>query len=583
MYEGYPDFQQIIVTDKQRFIAAYRQNDAYFLYPESVSILVADPLAFSLDIVRSPSTDSVYGWLNFTTELQYTGEQSLADFKRQHPDKAIKVLPILPGSLGFDVPIDYHSPLSGQSYDATWYSAQCAQFIILLNSASTELIEKTLRDETLGFNARLDGFVEGVSPRLAYSVECDPRALMLDLAAGVKGSQALGDNRVAFDYGQLTQYLYQNIALLPLQISPPLPIKDPEHNLLFSQALLDRLYNLLGSPYAGPASSNTAMIALTVPAQGGRVIFNLDSLVLSRRPLCFILDPFAAAQQIVKATPDAIIHRSTAPPLPSGEREINVFYAYPPGLKSSVSIDIQLTVPGGDIYPVEQTQTKVLTPEQSRLIFRFRTSALEAAPFFYQIRVNYSQDGRWLTLSSELRSCAQPALVLDYTALPCQFMTISIDPGFARQSRISGLYHSAGWLQDLALTAAAPYFSCPILGDETYAEATAYQLGDTGVVVLPMPITQATTIGAYSFPQFGAQQARITVHFPDNLPTFKVTFQQQNESRTTDHIFTHQQDSFKYQWNVTSIFAAGFRYKPEGSPWSEIVTGDQTIDVKGEK
>ncbi|MOA45314.1 hypothetical protein D3C78_1677030 [compost metagenome] len=89
------------------------------------------------------------------------------DFKQQHPDKAVKVLPVLPGSLGFDVPIEYHSALRGQSYDATWYSAQCIQFIILLNSASTQLIEKTLLDDTIGFNARLDGFVEGVSPRMA--------------------------------------------------------------------------------------------------------------------------------------------------------------------------------------------------------------------------------------------------------------------------------------------------------------------------------------------------------------------------------------------------------------------------------
>ncbi|MDW5499214.1 hypothetical protein R6Y99_05345 [Pseudomonas lundensis] len=583
MYQGYPDFQQIIVTDQHRFIATYQQNNSYLLYPEAVSILVADPLAFSLDIVRSPSTDSIYGWLNFTTELQYADEQSLMDFKQQHPDSSVKVLPVLPGSLGFDVPIEYHSAISGQSYDATWYSAQCIQFIILLNSASTQLIEKTLLDDTIGFNARLDGFVEGVSPRLAYSVEFDPRVLMLELAAGVKGAQPIGDDRVAFDYGLLTQYIYQNIALLPLQISPLLPVSDPSGNLLFSQALLDRLYTMLGSPYAGPASSNTAMIALEVPAQGGRVIFNLDSLVLSRRPLCFILDPFAAAQQIAKVSPDTIIHRSTAPPLPAGEREIDVFYVVPLGLKSNASVDIQLTVPPGDIYPLEQTQTQMLDPDQSRLTFKFHNSALEMAPFFYQIRVNYPQDGSWRTLNGKRQPCDQRALVLDYAALPCPFLTISLDQSFAQQSRIGGFYHSAGWLQDVALSAAEPYFSCPILGDETFIEATAYQLAGSGVVPLPAPITQATTIGAYSFPQFGSQRARITVILPSDMLKATLAFQPQNQSRTTEHTFTHQQDSFDYPWTVTSIFASGFRYQMPSGLWSAYVTGDQTIDVKGEK
>lgn len=198
MYEGYPDFQRIIICDDQRFVAAYRQNDAYYLYPQALSILAADPLAFSLDIVRSYSTDSLYGWLNFTTQLQFAGEQSLQVFKQQYPDCAVKALPVLPGSLGFDVPIDYHSDLYGRHYDTTWYSAQCSQFIILLNATSTQLIERTLLDETIGFNARLDGFVEGVSPRLAYRVEFDARALILALAAGVEGAHAVGDTGIVF-------------------------------------------------------------------------------------------------------------------------------------------------------------------------------------------------------------------------------------------------------------------------------------------------------------------------------------------------------------------------------------------------
>ncbi|MBO2007112.1 hypothetical protein J4732_15915 [Serratia marcescens] len=90
MYEGYPDFQRIIICDDQRFVAAYRQNDAYYLYPQALSILAADPLAFSLDIVRSYSTESLYGWLNFTTQLQFAGEQSLQVFKQQYPDCAVR-------------------------------------------------------------------------------------------------------------------------------------------------------------------------------------------------------------------------------------------------------------------------------------------------------------------------------------------------------------------------------------------------------------------------------------------------------------------------------------------------------------
>lgn len=289
MYEGYPDFQRIIICDDQRFVAAYRQNDAYYLYPQALSILAADPLAFSLDIVRSYSTESLYGWLNFTTQLQFAGEQSLQVFKQQYPDCAVKALPVLPGSLGFDVPIDYHSELYGRHYDTTWYSAQCSQFIILLNAASTQLIERTLLDETIGFNARLDGFVEGVSPRLAYRVEFDARALILALAAGVEGAHAVGDTGIVFPYDGLTLYLSRNLTRLPLDIDPPPPANDPAGDLLLSQALLDRLYNLYGAPSAGPAAGNVAQILLTPPPHAGRTRCDLANVALTQRPLCFTL------------------------------------------------------------------------------------------------------------------------------------------------------------------------------------------------------------------------------------------------------------------------------------------------------
>ncbi len=80
MYEGYPDFQRIISSAGQRFIGAWQQSNIFFLFPDALNIQHADPLPFSLDIIRSGSTEKVYGWLNFTTELQFAGEQYLAVF-----------------------------------------------------------------------------------------------------------------------------------------------------------------------------------------------------------------------------------------------------------------------------------------------------------------------------------------------------------------------------------------------------------------------------------------------------------------------------------------------------------------------
>ena len=135
----------------------------------------------------------------------------------------------------------------------------------------------------------------------------------------------MGDTGIVFSLRRADPLLSRNLTRLPLDIDPPPPANDPAGDLLLSQALLDRLYNLYGAPSAGPAAGNVAQILLTPPPHAGRTRCDLANVALTQRPLCFHVDPFAAAQQIAKVSPDTIIHRTTAPPLPAGEREINVF------------------------------------------------------------------------------------------------------------------------------------------------------------------------------------------------------------------------------------------------------------------
>lgn len=100
---------------------------------------------------------------------------------------------------------------------------------------------------------------------------------------------------------------------------------------------------------------------------------------------------------------------------------------------------------------------------------------------------------------------------------------------------------------------------------------------------LPMPVTVNTTIGAWSFPQFGSQQAQITVIFPDGVIGVAFEFEPQDLTPCTKYYFTHLRNTFDYRWTVTSIFASGFRHRTEGSPWSDWITGNQIIDLRGER
>ncbi|UXY08909.1 hypothetical protein N7922_13500 [Kosakonia sp. ML.JS2a] len=582
MYEGYPDFQQIITSDDHLFVAAYRQDGVFYLYPQSSAILATEPppLAFSLDIIRSYSLQVIYGKLAFTCQLQFADQKTLVNFSRQHPDSSIRVLPVSPDQLGFSAPLAYPSTLTDAPYDPTWYTAQDIQFIVLLDVHSAALIEKVLRDDIAGFGARMDGGVIGVSPRLDYTVDTNVKTLITVLADNVPGSQRRADNLVVFNYLQLAGYLAEHLTRLPLNITPVFTSTDPALIRLFSQALLDRLYNRYGQPWSGPVDSNTTWIGLNMPNDGHDVI-ELFREELTRRPLCFTLDPFAAAQQIAKVDINAILHYPEPLPMPDGKLMFDLFYTWPPGLSDRVNIDVQITIPPGLLYPTEQTKTLLLQATTTHLACEFYNNSPDGADsYHYQVRITWSTDHGRQFLIGELTPFTGSTLVLGYNALPCPFLTINIDPGFASSCRLSGIFHSQDKNVPLLLTEKAQWFSYPRLDKEDHAELTAEQVSGPGVVPLPTPVMLSTTIGAWCFPQFGAQRALITVHFPATMPYVELLFQAQGRDDEQAHAFTHSQPTFEYRWTVTSIFAAGFRYRTRTGEWSDYVSGDQTIDIE---
>lgn len=583
MFIGYPDFQQIITDDKLRVVAVCQQSDVYYLYPEPFVLIAGDPLAFALDVILSLSSNIIYGDLDFTAELQFASGGALEAFNRQHPGKAIQGLPVIPYKLSFRSPPDHDSALTHQDYDPTWYSAQSIQFLISLDADTTQLMKKTLLDNIVGFNARIDGFVEGVSPRLNYTLDCDPGQLIAELAANVKDAQPVSNNRIAFPYMLLTQYMYENLSRLPLLISPAFSSTNPAEALLFAQALLDRLFNTLGSPYIGNANTNTTYICLLLPQKQRRLIIDLKRVELTQRPICFLLDPFATAQQIAKEAPEQVIHQITAPALPDGSLRINILYAVPQGLKDGAFIDIQIILPPGELYPAGQQQTLLLIPSQSYLAFTFINNTFSLnGEYQYHIRVSYPTANGYLSLVSEQRTSNNKILTLDYSSLPCQFLTLNIDPTFAQHSMLTGHYSSANLSEPFELTLASPCFSYPITGRDAYAKLTAWDNDSAASVVLDMPIIQSATIGVYSFPQFGAQHATIIARFATGIRYVTLRFQAQGETQTRDHTFTQQDNCYEYQWNVTSIYAAGFRYKTSNGQWSDYVTGNQTITLEVE-
>lgn len=581
MYQGYPDFQNMFVCDDTQWIAAYKTEGCYYRSPDLYAKLVEEPLDFSLNITRSQTAEIIYGTLDFQAKLQYPPICSLINFNKLHKNANILALPIKPYKLNFSGPIKYPSSLTETHYSAAWYSAQSIQFTLLLDSDSTQLIEKTLLDDIVGFSARINGLIEGVSPRLPYEVTCDPLVLVQNLSQNIEDSKQT-DNSFVFPYKILIDYLAKHLSTLCPAISPQPANNEPDDDRLIAQTLVDRLYNHYGSPHCGVASSNILYIALTPPKGNSRLIINLQEVSLTQRPFVALLDPFTAAQQIAKVSPDTIIHKTTAPALPDNKKSIDVFYSLPQGLSEGITIDIQLDLAAGILYPSTQSKTEILNPSKSQQTFVFiNNHPSKTSDFTYQLRVNYpTEDGRYKSIVGEKRLYQGEALVLDRDAYPCEFFSLNITPLFAQTSQIKGNYKTADIDVTFTLNSSKETFNYPVLDAAPVARITAYELTSSAQVKLQRPIVESTQIGADSFPEFGSHQAQISVDFRDGSNSKCVQFQSQSSEQISQHVFTPSQPHFNYQWNVTSIYQPGFRYRYENTPWSDYVTDSQTITLE---
>lgn len=566
MYQEMPDFQKITTMQDLHLIAAFGQNNFQYLYPNAVAILDQSSLEFLLTIIRSYTSGSIYGKLNFTSAFVYSTETLSST--------TLSALPIKPYKLSFQ------SPIMADSYECVWNTATDANFIVPLNTLQTELMEKTLISSVVGFNARLDGFVQGISPRLAFQLEFDPQVLIDSFSSIVLTNIDEEANlKHTYCYDELIDYLVANINRLAINVTPSLSTLAVDNRFIFCQALLDRLYNHFGQPAIGTASNNNCYLKLVPPKLAGRLMVDLSEITLALRPICYLFNPFIAAQQLARVSVDKIISRVTAPEIPSGKKDIEVLYDLPLGLHSDVSINVQVSLLAGDIYPQKQTKTIKLLPDKQKETLTFiNNNIAKNNDFTYQIIVNYLESGINKQVVSEKHTSTDNVLSITQSAFPCEFLTLTLANELALNCHLQGTYYSGSYVSAFELSTVVSGISYPMVDEKTYAMVKAISLSNNEIIDLPNAINQSTQIGSYLFKEFGSQQANITVVFPPGVDNEIVYFDTQ-DNQHTEHLFIRPNNHFLYQWNAPSIFKSKFRYQTKNSPWSGYLAGDQTIKL----
>lgn len=573
MLVGTVDFQKMIQQDKHLFLGAYLQDQVYYLYPDPLVSIQEQPiLEFLLTIFRSAELQIIHGKLNFTTSFHFSDINDLMEFRTAHPNASINSLPIQPFRMGFYAPGYVPSSWTDQAYEANWYSTQDANFLIYLDTAAAILINQTVRDNIPGFVARLDAFVEGLAPRFSYTVETDPKVLINTLQQGLAAQNGI------FIYDDLRQFIHQQFNVLPFDIQP-IPPDDLKGGI--AQALLDRLFELFGKLYAGPANSNRPYIQLLAPTETGRLMLNLSELKRTKRPLTFQLDPFKAAQQVAQKDPNEVIKVIDTPVIPSTELLLQVNYFLPKALMEHIFIDLTLTVPPGDMYPFKQIKTLLLQPDRSLLEFKFKNNSFSGkVDYCYQLRLTYSEMGQSRSIPGpEVREEGR-FLTLLQANLPTKILTVTLGQVLAETALLKGIYHADDLQEPFELSSTHPCFSYPILSEGAYISILAISLTTGKEVVMPNFITESTTIIGPNFPTYGSKWANIKAQLPEGTLSQTVFFQPEGSEENTKHEFTILSTEFKYTWFAPSIFETRFRYQIEGKEWSDYFESGQSINIQ---
>ncbi|MEL6639336.1 MAG: hypothetical protein AAFR05_21475 [Bacteroidota bacterium] len=574
MLVGAVDFQKAIRVDGDDFFGAHWQEDVFYLLPATKVVIKEDPvLAFLLSIFYSEELQVIHGKLNFTTQFNFSDIDHLSDFRKMHPEASVNPLPFQPFRLSFDAPGTAPPNLAQAPYETNWSNTANSNFLISTDSDSTLFLQQMLLDSSagVGFSARLDVSVEGLSPRYPYAIDADAQTLIAQLASG------LGVVDGVFIYSDLISYITSQFDRLSFRIKPlpPDELKGP-----LAEVLVDRLFKTFGHLYAGPAASNLPYLQLPTPQTPSLVYFNLEDLTLVRRPFTYTLDPFEAAIQLAQRDPNQVIAKIETPKIPVTELRILLNYFLPPGLSESVRTDFTITVPPGSLYPVQQVHTELLRSDTNLLEYKFVNNRLDGSlDFSYRVRVTYFYQGIPHTVEGEERKGKSTILTLLQSDLPILFLNLKLDPQLAIEAKLRGTYHSKDLRENFELTAERPYFSYPILSPDTYVHLLAESLESGKTVELPTRLTMSTTIIGPNFPTFGTKRAQVTAAIPAGKYNQKVFFQPEGSEAFSEHDFTVLTPHYEYVWYVPSIFETRFRYRVEGREWSAYYESGSSITI----
>lgn len=580
---GLPDFEHFMSLAEQSVFTNYHNGKTLTLLPHALAIgaLPNGKLDFSLTLIRSGETQP-YGRLDFRVIPQFEIDAALEQARETMPGCVLNPVLFESGFLRFKddnamVPKEVIAPMA-----LTWDGLGVARYCIDLSPKGASLLKQCLKDDTINFIAYADMTFRGVSPRLPLTIEFDPQVLVSQLCALARPEHR--SERIV-SYDALVKYFKTDFSLLPLTIfsGDVQTTKSP----YFSATMSDRVITAFAKFISLPGGGQNNFVQLVSPQQAGSGLFSwaLNEPVSALRPLCLAMNPFEAAQQLVKQQgEDAVVSEVTVPSIETGYSTITLATSLPSPLSEDVVLGVNLTVaPDFPFRPQKQTKTLQIEPDTNlyQHTFFFSTDNNDIA-FDYQPYAVVFANGVAHKVFGEKQSFTRSLLYVGPQSFPITFIAIKAEPALMEIATFEGVVKRAdGQSINFALSAQNPSVNLEMLtlDDQDVIHGQAISLDGRHKVQLPPLAVNSMTIGRYSFAEYGYQEVKVTCQFKNSQQPLLIEFQGEGETQTQNRFFSPNSDQQHFGWSTVSIFQCRYRYKIPGQSWSDYIAPDKPLQI----
>ncbi len=562
MLQDKPDFQAAKPTAGGLLYQRYLGGAHWILFPHSLEIARRPDGTpdFQIDMVRSADPGlAAFGIVDFRVKPVFDFEQALADSPNVEIGRGyfsggwLRLLVREPSKA------ESATVLPPQQISSAALGA--ARLASRMTPEGVSLLKRALLDGTLLLEAWAEMLIEGVAPRFPFVVTVEGP----DLEQLRKLTASANPTRRS----DIVSAIAESTSVANLTTE--------NTRTEIAEAVVDRLFSLLGTPAPSPDADFAECWRVTWDAGKTRLLFDLSQPLLAKRVTALRFDPAAFVRRAADAVGvERLIVQRELPDFKTGYLAVLVTATLPdvrtPALSCGVDI-LAAPKPPKRLSAIRETVEFEPPRDRHEVILRF--AADEEPAYEIQTFVFTQTELGVQELRGPRRPYAGNEIRLTPQDFPVRFIPVTASPNLLQEGEVSLTARMGEFTQTIFLSTNRRTDSLVVVHTTKPMEFVCL-LGDPRLnLKASLPDADHLFLDLSIFREYGSHQLRVEVDFAGGPDVVALEFKPENapDNSATTLAFTRAKSEREFSWFAKSPRSPGYRYRCFDSgnpgPWSD--------------